>query len=335
MQSLDKGEGSTLEEVQLENEGELTVAVAKLKQEIAEQEMELKLQEKHLGLVTQQTHQLNDFMANFDEVGKLHHVNRRQSTTSPGSHHKTTKAASSPAKASNPLRAGSRKNLLRRKVARKILKNKLAQQEEGRPFEVFHDAVFETPALIRQAVENKRDSVGSVGSIGSVDGLTPETREIKEQGYIELMNAWRGRRGMQGGLWAWRQQLQNGQVQRDLHELGQDQWELNQRLCYFLNFTEHHDAHKLRRKTKADLAKAEAKLSLQTPTKKKPVPSPARTPGTVAGRVKRDARGTANVMTRTERLQADKRNRTKGGSPSKAHKGPMENLNGAKQAWVE
>ena len=224
--------------------------------------------------------------------------------------------------------------------------------------------------MVREALHNKRDSTGScasagvidsrsgsVESMGSLDGLTPETRSIKEQGYCELMETWRIRRGLQGGLWAWRRQLQNSQVTRDMLNLGYDQWVLNQRLCYFLNFTEHQEAQKLRQKTKAQLAEADAEAlhaAKQTPTKPprgKPA-TPVKTPGTVAGRVKRDPRH-AKVMTRAERLQADKKNRTGSSqshtkppvqtapakspakSPSKARKGPMQNLNGVRrEAWT-
>jgi len=161
---------------------------------------------------------------------------------------------------------------------------------------------------------NKRDSGGSVSSI---DGLTPETRAIKEQGYADMMQTWRNRRA----VWAWRRELGSIQVSKELTDLATDQWRLNMRLGYFLAFLEFADALKTKKKARKAAQAKENATPKATPTKMAGK-TPGGTPGTVAGRVKRDARAD-KVLTRTERLQADKK--VKGERP-----GAMRNMNGVK-----
>jgi len=272
--------------VQESDEKQLTSEIEALRLKLNEHETELKVNERQLGLITHHCEQLEEFMQNFDETGK----NIQSRFHSPSSRTEglqesaaTTHGSGSRTTAANPLRAGTRKSILRRKAARRILKNKRDSFGGAKGTTAF----AETPS-IKQA---KRLSLpGSATSVGS-DGLTPKTRAEREEGYMEMMNAWRSRRG----IWAWQRVHGAWQVVTQLTDLATDQWQLNMRLGYFLAFLEYSEALKEKRKRRRQQKEQASGKATSVPP---------RTPGTVAGRVKRDPRPS---MTRTQRLQADKR----------------------------
>lgn len=278
------------------DEKELVIEVDALRLQLSEHEFELKVNERQLGLITHHCEQLEEFMQNFDEAGKnLMKQSRFHSPSTRGEglqESSTEQGIGSRLGAANPLRAGTRKSILRRKAARRILKNK-RDSFGGAPGV---PAFAETPAM-KQA---KRLSLpGSAASVGS-DGLTPQSRTEREEGYMEMMNAWRSRRG----IWAWQRSFGAWQVVTQLTDLATDQWQLNMRLGYFLAFLEYSEAHKEKRKRQQQ--QKEKATEKATPTGKTSN-APPRTPGTVAGRVKSRKDPPRPSMTRTQRLQADKR----------------------------
>jgi len=261
--------------------------------------MELKLHERHLGMLTQHCEQLQEFTQNFDDDGRMMngqfcspYARSRTPVSNPGSQEPSHV---SPGMAVNPLRVGARKLVLRTKVARKLLRNKV---ESGEPSEQTDTTSTASMEPTHTPPQGGSGSVGRGGSVGS-EGLSPTSKAIKQDGMHEMMTAWRKRRA----LWGWQRMMGSTQVSKELTELATDQWRLNIRLGYFLAFLEYAEIRKERckKKKKAQAAK-EAKAAGRDPPPGTPT-APPRTPGSVAGRVKRDPRPT---MTRRQRLEADK-----------------------------